>query len=407
MTSESYKEKALYRLRQLLKSSGVTDEEFNQAVSQNALDLLVIDKLIIASRHYFTEQELIEVTGADPELAKRFWRALGFPEVNPKDAVFTDFDIEALNTILSVIKLGIADTERAIQLTRVIGSALARIAEAQVTMAQLTEIEDDPVVRAETLAVAFESLLPSLVRVLEYAFRRHLQAAARRAWLYASRAQGGSLELTVGFADMVGFTYLSQQVSSDTLADIVSRFEALAYDIIVKESGRVVKMIGDEVMFVVDQPDQAVEIGLNLANAYSDDELLSDVRIALAHGEVLAWEGDYFGAVVNKASRIVNITNPGSVFVPREIYEMLKDDPRFEFKPIRPAYLKDIGRVELWLVTRPGEQPKEDFRRIGARWRRLTEVLRDLEELREQGQRLFTAMVGQPERDDLKRPKED
>jgi adenylate cyclase len=403
--SEQHKNESLQRLRRLLKASGVTDEEFQKALDQEALDLLVIDKLIVNTRHYFTEDELIDITGANPDLVKRLWRALGFPEANPKDPIFTDFDIEALTTILSVIKLGIADPERAIQLTRVIGSSLARIAEAQVTMAQLVEGADDPIIRAETLALAVESLLPSLVRILEYAFRRHLQAAARRAWLYSTRTQGGSLQLTVGFADMVGFTYLSQQVNPDTLADIVGRFESLAYDIIIKGSGRVVKMIGDEVMFVVDDPAQAVEIGLELASAYSDDELLSDVRIALAYGEVLAWEGDYFGAVVNKASRIVNIANPGSVLVPREIYELLKDDQRFVFKQIRPAYLKDIGRVELWLVTRPGEEAKEDFRRIGARWRRFSEILRDLDELREQGQRLIDAVVGQQERDDLKRTK--
>ena len=101
------------------------------------------------------------------------------------------------------------------------------------------------------------------------------------------------------------------------------RFEELSHDIVTGLGGRVVKMIGDEVMFVVESVADAARIGLDLADAYADDELLSDVRVGLAVGPVLLREGDYFGPTVNLAHRIVNIGNPGTVLVSDEFQAAL------------------------------------------------------------------------------------
>ena len=124
----------------------------------------------------------------------------------------------------------------------------------------------------------------------------------------------------VGFADLVGFTALSQQVDEHVLAAVVDRFESIAYDTVVKLGGRVVKMIGDEVMFVVDDVRPAVEIALTLAEAYSRDEELSEVRVGLACGPTLEREADYYGPTVNLASRIVNIAFPGSVVTSDDVH---------------------------------------------------------------------------------------
>jgi adenylate cyclase len=111
-------------------------------------------------------------------------------------------------------------------------------------------------------------------------------------------------------------------------------------------------MIGDEVMFVVDGVEAALETALGLAEAYADDDVLSDVRVGLAFGEVLAREGDYYGPVVNLASRIVGIAIPGAVVVSATVQEALADDPRYVFHPLRARSLKDIGRVRLWRARR-------------------------------------------------------
>jgi adenylate cyclase len=180
----------------------------------------------------------------------------------------------------------------------------------------------------------------------------------------------------------------------------VRRFEEISHDIVTASRGRVVKMIGDEVMFVVDGVADAARIGLGLADAYADDDLLSDVRVGLAYGPVLLRDGDYFGPTVNLAHRIVNIGNPGTVLMSDEFHEALTDlaPGQFTAEALRPRLLKDLGRVQLWWLGRAGQEAggtgAAADRRRNVRWERLSEVLRDLEELRGVGERLLTANRG-------------
>jgi adenylate cyclase len=229
----------------------------------------------------------------------------------------------------------------------------------------------------------------------------------------------------VGFADMVGFTTLSQQLSEEELAAVVARFEEVAHDTVTAGGGRVVKMIGDEAMFVTESALSAARIGLALAEAYADDELLSDVRVALAVGPVLVQDGDFYGPVVNLASRLVNMAAPGAVIVTDEFYRAVAtpgapnsgaasgapnggDAPgdEFEFGLLRPRRVKDLGRIQLWVLHRPGTEPVALDRRLGGRWERLAEVLEDLDVLREKGERLIAGArsTGGPEGGDAEGP---
>jgi class 3 adenylate cyclase len=126
------------------------------------------------------------------------------------------------------------------------------------------------------------------------------------------------------FTDMVGYTVLSQHLGDQKLAEVVSRFEQLAHDIVTGLGGRVVKMIGDEAMFVVPEVVDAANIGLALSEAYADDDLLSDVRVALAVGPVLVQDGDYYGPVVNLASRLVGIAHLRIVLISDEVHAALE-----------------------------------------------------------------------------------
>jgi adenylate cyclase len=196
---------------------------------------------------------------------------------------------------------------------------------------------------------------------------------------------------------MVGFTLLSQHLSDAELATVVRRFEEISHDIVTRLGGRVVKMIGDEVMFVVASVADAARIGLDLADAYADDDLLSDVRVGLALGPILLRDGDYFGPTVNLAHRIVNIGNPGTVLMSDEFHSALVAEAPEEFMgtALRPRLLKDLGRVQLWWCGRVGQEADgagaAADRRRNVRWERLSEVLRDLEELRDVGERLLTS----------------
>jgi adenylate cyclase len=343
--------------------------------------------------------EVAELTGVNLELLERFWRALGFPSTSDDDRSFTDLDLEAVRLFQGLQALGAARTDTALQLARVIGSSMSRIAEAELVPGDMTTTEVDTVLAADAFASVAEVTIPAMARILEFVWRRQVAAGIKRSIMLRNHglAPGESPVLAVGFADMVGFTLLSQHLSDQELAAVVRRFEEISHDIVIGLRGRVVKMIGDEVMFVVDNVADAARIGLDLADAYADDELLSDVRVGLASGPVLLRDGDYFGPTVNLAHRIVNIGNPGTVLVSDEFHTALVGAAPEEFaaQALRPRLLKDLGRVQLWWLGRVGHEADGTGaaadRRRNVRWERLSEVLRDLEELREVGERLLTS----------------
>ena len=171
-------------------------------------------------------------------------------------------------------------------MARVIGSSMARIAEAELVPGDMVSAEVDPVLSAEAFASVADVTIPAMAKLLEFVWRRQVAAGIQRSMMLRSHglAPGQSPVLAVGFADMVGFTLLSQHLSDEELAAVVRRFEEISHDIVTGARGRVVKMIGDEVMFVVDSVADAARIGLDLADAYADDDLLSDVRVGLACG---------------------------------------------------------------------------------------------------------------------------
>ncbi|MHB8439742.1 MAG: adenylate/guanylate cyclase domain-containing protein [Acidimicrobiales bacterium] len=401
---------ALARVRAVLLTAGASEEEIAQAEHEDTLDLLVADRLLVPTTHRYTEAEVAEQTDVPAELARRFWRALGLPEVDPEDRTFTDLDVEAIVLIKRMMALGIADASSGLQLARVIGSSMARIAEAEITPALSGKplgsgIESGDIVEAaDRFASLADRTLPTMVRLLEFAWRRHAQAAIRRAMSFRTQGTGALPTLCVGFADMVGFTSLSQQLSDDELALVVSRFEEVAHRTITAAGGRLVKMIGDEAMFVTTSALDASRIAFTLVEENADDELLSDVRVGLAFGPVLVQDGDYYGPVVNLAHRIVSLADPGSILAsddmhrallhelhPSGVGETQGDEVQVAARAVRPRLIKDMGRVQLWVLHSPGAEPSTVDRRTGRRWERVAEVLREIEDLRERGERALSA----------------
>ena len=357
-------------LRQVVEALGVPEVEIAQAEADGTIGLLLVDRMILADTDQkYTQAEVASVSGLGDEAA-RFWRALGFPDPGPEDRLFSDFDIEMLKLVDQFVSLRLIEHDEALQMARVIGSSMARVASAQIDAIEARI--DEPTFQDGTEPGVLRSrfLIPAMPRILEYTWKRHLQVAARRRMVREAGAAEGHNVQAVGFADLVGFTALSQQLSDHELATIVDRFEATAYDIVGSLGGRVIKMIGDEVMFAVDDAATAVEIALSLAEAYHDDESLSDVRVGLACGPVLEREGDLYGPTVNLASRIVSIAYAASVVVSSDIHDTLPDDERIRWKSLRTRQLKDIGRVQLWAVRRAGDEFEREGVRERARRRR-------------------------------------
>lgn len=373
----------------LLRAAGMTAEEIEGARAHRHLELLAIEQLVLPDPVHHDVHDVVEATGLSEEQIAQLWRSLGFAEPQPGDRLFTDVDVEMLRTIGQLLAMGWIDEQLTIQMARVIGSSLARVASAlidSVDPAEPRPARSGTDADAEGFAAIAPLMLPMLLQVMDYVWRRHVQAEAR-ARMAREHAEGDPDHRVVGFADLVGFTALSQQVDAHELAAVVDRFETIAYEAVNRSGGRVVKMIGDEVMFSLPDEASAVEVALTLAETYAEDDELSDVRVGLAAGPVLQREADLYGPVVNRASRIVNIAFPGSVVVSTEICEALADADGVVFKSIGSRNLKDIGKVPLHVARRASAEVRAKSSREVLEGRRAARREARVEELEERRSR--------------------
>jgi adenylate cyclase len=367
-------------LHALLRAVGVSDEDVARADSDGTLVLLAIEHLALEQEQRYDAAEVCRLTTLTEDELRHIWRSLGFPELQPGDEIFTDVDVVNMSALARLLHSGAVTPEVAYGMTRVVGSSMARVASAMIDTVSaraeqvLREGDHDATIDLDQIASETQGFLPMFPEVLVQVWRRHLQAAARRRVL---RGDLDSAEVVVGFADMVGFTALAQQVTDQELALVVDQFEHLAYDVVVAGGGRVLKMIGDEVMFVVDDPFAAVEVALGLADASRDAAELSDVRVGLAYGSILEREGDAYGPTVNLASRATAIAYPGTVVVSPELRTALEDSPDYAFKGMRPRYLKHIGRVSLSVVRRAEDAPSTIRDAIDERRRVMRDAMRE------------------------------
>ncbi len=297
-------------------------------------------------------------------MIRAFWRALGFPDPRRGERVFTEPDVEMLSNVVEFIQDGALEAGLALQMARVIGSSMARIATAEVDAidTQLTgrDLPDHDPTSADRALMGAAQVLPLMPKIMDMVWRRHLGVAARRRIVRATAEEGEIV--CVGFADLVGFTAQTQELPEHQLAEVVGRFETIAFDLTGVHDGRVIKMIGDEVMFMTDDVASGAALAVEMAATYNREPGLSDVRVGLASGRVLERDGDVYGAVVNLASRIVNVAYPGAVVVSQDIRDALADDDRFELRNLRSHYLKDIGRVPLWSLRSAGD-PDQPYAR--------------------------------------------
>ena len=323
------------------------------------LALLVTDCVTSPELPRYTAQSASELVGVELDQFLELWASFGFPKAEPDDVYFTPGDVEAFRDLVGVYGvLGLNDREAA-AFSRVIGSATSRVAEAgQSTMAALRgDVEDAG--RAEEVLATADAVVPGVARLLDFAWRRHLQAAAKRAMLSQVPVDPADplIPATVGFADMTGFTVLSHQLTGAALEDLTRDFASMTNAVVNDGGGRVVKMIGDEVMFVVSDPADAVDIGVELVDAVSHDELLSELKVGIDWGFVLARDGDYYGHPVNTASRIVRMTRPGSVVVTDEVRVSTdRHEPVWSWAPLGRQYVRDVGWVRLWAARRYHDQ---------------------------------------------------
>jgi adenylate cyclase len=291
--------------------------------------------LLSRSEERYTLEEAAEKAGFDPAQFTQLNLACGFADPGPDARVFTDEDIEVLQLFQASTEVFGEDV--AMQNVRVMGSAMSRVADAFISSfavkigRQSVEgdfKEEDFIQAANETAVA---LLPSAVRAMDVLLRRHIELKSRTDFLMGEDWQGvDAVDRAVGFCDLVGYTALAQQISDTRLASVLRAFESTASDLITAGGAGVVKLIGDEIMFVAPDAATAVQVALALAETFGQGDVLPPVRCGVAAGRVIVREGDYHGPVVNLAARIVKLAPPAGVLVPRALKDDLGGDFRFE-----------------------------------------------------------------------------
>lgn len=311
-----------------------------------------VEELILGGPRRYTLDELLAKTEMDPELAARLWRSMGFAEVGSEEVVFTDGDRDALHQLEHLRSAGIVPPDIQEAITRTVGQAMAGLADWQVEMLyQLLDSGPAEVDESQILDLG-SRVLPLLQKMQNYVWRRHLAAAAGRL-LTTLPEESENRTLVVGFADMVGFTRTTRRLTPLELTTLIDRFQAVATEVVGSQHGRVVKTVGDEVLFVTERAADGAEIALQLVERLEDEESLPELRIGLAVGSVVTRFGDVYGEVVNIASRLTTHARPGRILIDRNLASMLEHDDRYRVRHRRPLSVRGYRHLQPFGLTRP------------------------------------------------------
>jgi adenylate cyclase len=302
-------------LREFLLSLGATEDQIEVAHATGHLAGLAAD--ITLDRGFtMSPDDVAEHIGRPVEDVIEVCRLLGISVQQGVPGLGTD-DERVLGELLPSAE-SLFDAGGGDELLRVIATSMARIADAAVA-AYVVRVERDLVaIDASILDHARSNTAGALVAErladsLPVVFRHHLRQAIDRQRRSQHQAATAALaRVAVGFVDMVGFTALARELPTHELMGLVSRFEAKAFDLTVANGGRIVKHIGDEIMFTAIDPDDGCRIALDLVAQLEAPE---PPHGGVAFGDVLTMHGDHYGPVVNLAARMADVAVPGEVLV--------------------------------------------------------------------------------------------
>jgi len=315
-----------------------------------------LERAILGEDVAFNAVEVAETTGASIEQTQRLWRALGFPDRGGERA-FTQADVDAVSTLLTLVADGSIDFDMAVNLTRAVGQTMARLADWQVgtllQRVQEREAGDDATGSRATAAMQLvETLNGPFEELLLYVWRRHLAAAVGRVEaLGASEEDLHTSQVTVGFADIVSFTALTNRLDHDRIGDLVEIFESRCADVVAACHGRVIKSIGDAVLFVNEDPIRAYDTAEGIITVVGRDPRMPDVRIGLSTGMVVMRLGDVFGRPVNLASRLTGVARRNRIIVDQATADVLPAD-QFETRSLPERPVRGFGVVQPVAVRR-------------------------------------------------------
>ncbi|MFY9262247.1 MAG: adenylate/guanylate cyclase domain-containing protein [Actinomycetaceae bacterium] len=309
----------------------------------------------------YTVREAAELTGMDVDSVRRFWRAMGFPYIrDPERALFTEYDLDVMKAHQQLIVDGKTDEDTQNSLIRAQSHSADRMVlwqyEALVEEAE-TRYGIDEVSARYWVLDHIEEYEEFLVYQMKYAWRRHLAAFLRRTEVELEGMTHPDedkmpLQRALGFVDLVSFTDRSGQLSPHQLVDFIQTFEFTSRDVISSHGARVVKMVGDAVLYVADELETGARVVHEIVGALKETPGMPDVRASLVWGGVVSRFGDVFGPSVNLASRLCSVAPVGGILVDRPTAEALArlNSNRYRTDSFRTSNLQGIGSVDAALL---------------------------------------------------------
>lgn len=341
-------------LLEQLVEQGVELDDIREAAAEGRLTVVAVEREIAGLARY-TAEELSERSGVELDLIVRNWQALGVAVPGTGEKVFTETDLEAAHQLRAFVDSGIPP-EMVIDSSRVMALTMSQFAASNREL--VIQLAGDDVGEAELsrrFSEMARTLMPMIGPTLEHAYRLQLREQIRHAMIVAggpgSNAEGE--QAAVAFADLVGFTTLGERVNPTELGAISARLAELASEV---AGGpiRLVKMLGDGLLFVSADLKGLVAAMLNLVEAADEEpEGFPPLRAGVAWGPLMSSGGDYYGRVVNRASRVSEIARASSVLVTELVQEQLADED-FDFRYAGRKNLKGVqGTVHVYRVRRP------------------------------------------------------
>jgi class 3 adenylate cyclase len=319
-----------------LVEMGFTLEEMVEAELRGRLFGLAGDVLSWSGRPIYTFETAATELGIPATDVARAWTLLGLTAAGPDIPVLSQADVDALTTWLAL--KAVVGQDGAFGMLRVLGASMARLAEAESTMIrsgtpdiQMTHTHDELATAQAYRSVA--EFVPRIGALMDVVHRHHL-TSARTHFEGVLRDTSSAVVCGVGFADLSGFTALTQALTPAELSHLLNEFAGTVSDVVHADGGRVVKFIGDEVMWVSSAPERLVAAALDLVEHPKAREEGLQVRAGLAFGTVVAINGDYFGNPVNLAARLVAAAMPEQILATSELRDQLPALPAVAQGPL-------------------------------------------------------------------------
>ena len=337
-----------------LHEEGVSVDELRQAVEEDRLVLLPVERFLAGDAGY-TQRELAEESGFELEQLSAFRQSLGLAVPDPDARVFTEEDLATAKDASALAQAGFP-LEETLDVTRVLGTGMARYAEALRTLFAQTMIKpgDSEIELARRLADTAGELMPLSSRMLDHVFLLHMRQLLRNDYISLAERTSGKVsdtsETTVAFADLVGFTELGESVGVEELSGLAGRLARMAGGV-VEPPVRVVKQIGDAVMLVSSDAPAAVETCLALIECAEAEEDFPPLRAGVAYGPAVNRWGDWFGSTVNVASRLTGRARPGAVLATQAVHKAAED--RFDWSVAGEKRLKGLQKPIKTFRPRP------------------------------------------------------